>query len=94
VSSVLSLESGGQGCWFAQVNWKGADSYSERLVMSIFVCLLASSVRINPRLRVLGVIAAAGAVPCFSVDHMRLMSRTLEKFTCEPVGPDEQNVIG
>jgi hypothetical protein len=45
-------------------------------------------------LRVLGVIAAAGAVPCFSVDHMRLMSRTLETFTCEPVGPDEQNVIG
>jgi hypothetical protein len=56
-------------------------------------CLICAS-RINPRLRVLGVIAAAGAVPCFSVDHMRLMSRTLEKFTCEPVGPDEQNVIG
>jgi hypothetical protein len=50
--------------------------------------------RIDPSLRGLGVRAAAGALPSFSIDHKRLTSRTLRNFSCEPVGPDEEDVMG
>jgi hypothetical protein len=79
----MSLESADQGRRSSfQVNWKSADSYSEGLVMSIFVCLLALFVRLVLILVCACLRSEQALAPCpvsrdYSADHKRPTSRTL-----------------